>query len=114
MLGGLIDDQVSVNEWKIPFLGDIPLLGWLFKSEGKSTEKTNLYIFLTPVVVKSTLEAEQLYKKKAAHIDTIRTQIENKAENIKLYPSATEQLPKPDDQPPASGGSTAGRPQADQ
>jgi len=86
VIGGLIDNQVSVSEWKVPYLGDIPLLGWLFKSEGKSTEKTNLYIFLTPVVVKSTQEAEALYKRKAEHIDNIREQIETKAESIKLYP----------------------------
>jgi general secretion pathway protein D len=86
VIGGLIDNQVNVNEWKVPFLGDIPILGWLFKSEGKSTERTNLYIFLTPVVVKNTQEAEELYKRKSEHIETIREKIENKAESIKLYP----------------------------
>jgi len=96
VIGGLIDNQVSVSEWKVPFLGDIPLLGWLFKSEGKSTEKTNLYIFLTPVVVKSTQEAEALYKKKADHIENIRSKIENKADSIKLYPSDGGPLPKVD------------------
>ena len=93
VLGGLIDNQVSVSEWKVPFLGDIPLLGWLFKSEGKSTQRTNLYIFLTPRVVKSTLEAEKLYREKAAHIDAINRTIENKADSIKLYPSETEPQP---------------------
>ena len=96
VIGGLIDNQVSVSEWKVPFLGDIPLLGWLFKSEGKSTEKTNLYIFLTPVVVKSTQEAEALYKKKADHIENIRIKIENKADSIKLYPSDGGPLPNVD------------------
>jgi general secretion pathway protein D len=86
VLGGLIDNQVSVTEWKVPFLGDIPILGYLFKSEGKSTEKTNLYIFLTPRVVKNTEQAEKLYQKKAEHIELIRNQIENKVESIKLYP----------------------------
>jgi len=93
VLGGLIDNQVSVSEWKVPFLGDIPLLGWLFKSEGKSTQKTNLYIFLTPRVVKSTLEAEKLYREKAAHIDDINRQIENRVDSIKLYPSETKPRP---------------------
>lgn len=93
VIGGLIDNQVSVSEWKVPYLGDIPLLGWLFKSEGKSTEKTNLYIFLTPVVVKSTQDAEALYKQKAEHIQNIREKIESKAESIKLYPQ--EEGPRP-------------------
>jgi general secretion pathway protein D len=86
VIGGLIDSQISISEWKVPFLGDIPLLGWLFKSEGKSTEKTNLYIFLTPKVVKSTQEAEDLYKQKSKHIEEVRKEIEGKAESIKLYP----------------------------
>jgi general secretion pathway protein D len=90
VLGGLIDNQVSVSEWKVPFLGDIPLLGYLFKSEGKSTQKTNLYIFLTPKVVKETKDAEELYKKKALHIDAIRQEIDNKVESIKLYPEGEE------------------------
>lgn len=68
VIGGLIDDQVTTTEWKIPFLGDIPILGWLFKSEGKSSEKTNLYIFLTPRVVKTPLEAERIYKDKRDHM----------------------------------------------
>ena len=110
VIGGLIDDQVSVSEWKVPFLGDIPLLGWLFKSEGKSTEKTNLYIFLTPVVVKSTLEAEELYKEKADHIGKIRTQIENKADNIKLYPTDPKPQPASDQQGSAAEDAPAPRP----
>ena len=93
VLGGLIDNQVSVTEWKVPFLGDIPILGYLFKSEGKSTEKTNLYIFLTPRVVKNTEQAEALYKQKAEHIQNIREKIESKAESIKLYPQ--EEGPRP-------------------
>ena len=99
VIGGLIDNQVSVSEWKIPFLGDIPLLGWLFKSEGKSTEKTNLYIFLTPVVVKSTQDAEKLYKEKADHIENVRRLIETKADSIKLYPSGKEPSSKIEESP---------------
>ncbi|MGD8242604.1 MAG: type II secretion system secretin GspD [Desulfobacterales bacterium] len=86
VIGGLIDSQVSVSEWKIPFLGDIPLLGYLFKSEGKQTDRTNLYIFLTPVVVKNRLDAAKLYKEKSDHIYSIRDKIDSRAESVKLYP----------------------------
>ena len=96
VLGGLIENQVSVNEWKVPFLGDIPLLGWLFKSEGKQTVKTNLYVFLSPVVVKSTQEAEELYRKKSEQIETVRDSIVNKAESIKLYPDDETAIKAPD------------------
>lgn len=111
VIGGLIDNQVSVSEWKVPFLGDIPLLGWLFKSEGKSTEKTNLYIFLTPVVVKSAEEAKTLYKEKADHIGNIDQTIKNKADSIKLYPSQEELLPKAVEQAPAIERDPFGHPQ---
>jgi general secretion pathway protein D len=91
VIGGLIDSQVSISEWKIPFLGDLPLLGYLFKSEGKQTDRTNLYIFLTPVVVKNTIDAQKIYKEKSDHIYSIRDEIDNKAESIKLYPYPEEE-----------------------
>ncbi|MCF8051891.1 MAG: type II secretion system secretin GspD [Desulfobacterales bacterium] len=72
VIGGLMDDQISVSESKVPLLGDIPILGWLFKSKKKSFDKTNLYVFLTPRVVQHPSEAVELYEKKKGEIDTIR------------------------------------------
>jgi general secretion pathway protein D len=60
VIGGLIRDNVLTNEKKIPLLGDIPLLGWLFKFKSKRTEKTNLLIFLTPTIVKTPTEMAEL------------------------------------------------------
>jgi general secretion pathway protein D len=51
VIGGLISNDKSVNDSKIPFLGDIPLLGQLFKFSAKSNQKTELLIFLTPHIV---------------------------------------------------------------
>jgi len=53
VIGGLIDDQEDVKESKIPFLGDIPVLGWLFKTRTRSLEKKNLLIFLTPNIIRA-------------------------------------------------------------
>jgi general secretion pathway protein D len=72
VIGGLMDDQISVSESKVPLLGDIPILGWLFKSERKSYDKTNLYVFLTPRVVQHPSEAAKIYESKKGEIDTIR------------------------------------------
>ena len=60
VIGGLI--QVNENEVhnKIPLLGDIPGLGWLFKYTSKTVEKTNLLIILTPRVVKDAAEMDAL------------------------------------------------------
>ncbi|MBT8358312.1 MAG: type II secretion system secretin GspD [Deltaproteobacteria bacterium] len=71
VIGGLIDDKFTETETKVPLLGDIPLLGWLFKSRKKEREKTNLYVFLTPHVINNKADAENLYKKKKEHIDEI-------------------------------------------
>jgi len=59
VIGGLIQDTEDVNVQKVPFLGDIPGLGWLFKTTTKSRRKTNLMILLTPHIVK---EASDLTK----------------------------------------------------
>ena len=79
VLGGLIDDSFSRTENKIPCLGDIPLLGWFFKSVSESREKTNLFVFLTPHVIENEEEAAAIYGKKKGTID------EKKAGSIKLY-----------------------------
>jgi general secretion pathway protein D len=65
VIGGLIRDNVLTNERKIPLLGDIPLLGWLFKFNSKRTEKTNLLIFLTPTIVKTPTEMAALREAKS-------------------------------------------------
>ena len=52
VIGGLIQGKEQESISKVPFLGDIPLLGWLFRTKGTSVEKTNLIILLTPRIVK--------------------------------------------------------------
>ena len=51
VLGGLIQDDVRNQNTKVPFLGDIPLLGYAFRSEAKQRQKGNLLIFITPTIV---------------------------------------------------------------
>jgi general secretion pathway protein D len=51
VIGGLIANEKSVNDSQIPLLGDIPLLGQLFKFSAKSNQKSELLIFLTPHIV---------------------------------------------------------------
>ena len=53
VLGGLIDDQLRESEAKIPGLGDIPLLGWLFKYKTVDKVKTNLMVFIHPKIMKN-------------------------------------------------------------
>jgi general secretion pathway protein D len=72
VIGGLIDDSFAVSEFKVPLLGDIPLLGWLFKSRGTNREKSNLFVFLTPRVIKNPEEATEVYGQKKEDIDKVR------------------------------------------
>jgi general secretion pathway protein D len=60
VLGGLIQDDFNESESKVPFLGDIPLLGNLFKSRSKKKSKTNLLVFLRPTVIRSKEEASSV------------------------------------------------------
>jgi len=60
VLGGLLQDEYTGNQEKIPGLGDVPLLGNLFKSESRSRKKTNLMVFLRPVVVRDAQATQQL------------------------------------------------------
>ncbi|MBI5276439.1 MAG: type II secretion system secretin GspD [Burkholderiales bacterium] len=60
VLGGLLEDRFSGAQEKIPGLGDVPGLGNLFKTERKSRAKTNLMVFLRPVVVRDAAETDAL------------------------------------------------------
>jgi general secretion pathway protein D len=60
VLGGLLQDEYSGNQDKVPGLGDVPLFGNLFKSESRSRNKTNLMVFLRPVVVRDAATSDQL------------------------------------------------------
>jgi general secretion pathway protein D len=72
VIGGLIDDSTTVNENKVPVLGDIPLLGWLFRNKSDENVKTNLYIFITPRVIKTPEEANRIFQGKREQINTIK------------------------------------------
>lgn len=60
VLGGLLQDEYSGNTDKVPGLGDIPVLGNLFRSETRNRRKTNLMVFLRPVVLRDSRESNTL------------------------------------------------------
>jgi len=88
VIGGLIDDSFSETETKVPFLGDIPLLGWLFKSRKTGTERSNLFIFLTPKVVANPAESAQILREKQVYMQ------EQKEQSIKLYNDRGRRTPQ--------------------
>lgn len=62
MMGGLMSDKVDESVSKVPLIGDIPILGWLFKSKTFRTIKTNLIILLRPKVIGTSLMAGTVIK----------------------------------------------------
>ncbi|MEK8032179.1 type II secretion system secretin GspD [Ideonella sp. DXS29W] len=60
VLGGLLKDEYSDSDNAVPLLGSIPIVGNLFKNEGRSRTKSNLMLFLRPVVIRSPQQAEQM------------------------------------------------------
>lgn len=79
VLGGLIDQSLSSTEYRVPCLGSIPGLGWLFKSRADANDETNLFIFLTPQVLENNAEATALQQDKR---DLFEKETEG---SIKLY-----------------------------
>jgi general secretion pathway protein D len=100
VIGGLIQDTEDTTIQKVPFLGDIPGLGWLFKTNSKSRKKTNLMILLTPQVVKDARDLaiitdEQRTKfnnsaKKTGSVDVQKDIGSNPAEPAKQQESQTK------------------------
>ncbi len=64
VVGGLITNNKIVEETKVPYLGDIPLLGWFFKRKSVEYTKTNLLVFLTPHIVTKQKKIEAITEQK--------------------------------------------------
>lgn len=71
VIGGMIGEDTTQGEYKVPLLGDIPLLGWMFKSRSNTNEKTNLFIFITPRIVENPAELAELFHKKRENMEEV-------------------------------------------
>jgi general secretion pathway protein D len=65
VLGGLIRDEDTMQEQKVPVLGDLPIIGWLFKSSVVTKDKVNLVVFITPKILRNSKDNHDLLNKKA-------------------------------------------------
>ncbi|MFM2075208.1 MAG: Type secretion system protein precursor [Pseudomonadota bacterium] len=86
VLGGLLQDDTTNSQEKVPGLGDIPFFGHLFKAESRSRKKTNLMVFLRPVVVRDGAATEAL---SMGRYEQMRLNQQN------FQPQATGTLPVP-------------------
>ncbi len=69
VISGLVKHEETESFKKIPFLGDIPVLGWLFRNSTTTSSKNNLVIFLTPHIIHGAEDLAVIYKKKLAERD---------------------------------------------
>lgn len=101
VVGGLVRDNITLNERKIPLLGDIPWLGWLFKTETRQIVKLNLLVFLTPHLVRDNADMVELNARKAKDMNVL--QRENRIdEPTRLKQDMLEHLELPSTVPPSS------------
>jgi general secretion pathway protein D len=66
VIGGIIQDRTIENASKVPVLGDIPVLGVLFRETTKQTIKTNLLLFLTPYIIRDSSDFRRIFERKMA------------------------------------------------
>ena len=79
VLGGLLQDEYGSNEERVPGLGDLPIFGNLFKAESRSRKKTNLMVFLRPVVVRDGSSTETFSLDRYEQMRSIQIESQPKA-----------------------------------
>ncbi len=77
VIGGLISDEESEIVEKVPLLGDIPLLGRLFRSKGTSHVKTNLMVFIHPTILKDDEQIARLTQNRYRFMQDLQNQVKN-------------------------------------
>ncbi|HPQ69567.1 MAG TPA: type II secretion system secretin GspD [bacterium] len=92
VIGGLMQDNVTYTEAKVPVLGDIPLLGYLFKTSKKKVEKTNLLFFITPYIIKDTGDLEEVTRRANFRLQQFREQ--NRLERRNEQPEEQTMTPQ--------------------
>ena len=102
VLGGLLQDEYAGNEDKVPGVSNVPFFGNLFKSESRSRKKTNLMVFMRPVVIRT---AEQTQALSQGRYDSMRGQQQNAqpTPNAVLGIDQAPQLPPVVDVPTPGG-----------
>ena len=96
VLGGLIDEDVQESVSKVPLLGDIPVLGHLFKTTSTSKRKRNLMVFLKPTIVRDAATMNSISHRKYNYMRAL--QLKRQQEGVSLMPQTdTPSMPQWDD-----------------
>ncbi|MDX2456950.1 MAG: type II secretion system secretin GspD [Gammaproteobacteria bacterium] len=82
VLGGLIEEQIKESIQKVPFLGDIPFLGALFRSKTSDVSKANLMVFIHPVILRGGVLTESYTSSKYNYIRALQMQQDDDGVNM--------------------------------
>jgi general secretion pathway protein D len=94
ILGGLIQEEVSDTESKVPLLGDIPIIGFLFRSESTTKSKQNLMVFLRPSILRDHKDAAFVTNEKYNYLRGIESEgYDQEADSYGLLDGAAPRLP---------------------
>ena len=102
VLGGLIDDQLLETEQRVPILGRIPGLGWLFRSSSTEKVKTNLMVFIRPTILRDNIQARFETDAKYKYIRDL--QLEQAEEPVQLMQDANRPILPELPPPPTESG----------
>jgi general secretion pathway protein D len=93
ILGGLIDDKMLQSEQRVPGLGRIPGLGWLFRARKTERSKTNLMVFIRPTILQDAADARFQTSTKYSYIQNLQREIA--AERVRLMRNETRPVLPP-------------------
>ena len=94
ILGGLMQEEVTDTESKVPLLGDIPVLGFLFRSQGTTKSKANLMVFLRPSILRDHNDAALVTNEKYNYLRGIESEAYDKEnQSYGLLKGAAPTLP---------------------
>ncbi len=116
VLGGLLSDEYAGSTSQVPAFGDIPVIGWFFKSESRTRTKKNLMVFLRPVVMRDAAASDALSNNRYQQMMGLQQNAQPGfnpilgSGNSPVLPPAP--VPKPKEEPKASGNSQADTPQS--
>lgn len=108
VLGGLIDEKETMTSSKVPGLGDLPIFGSFFSSDSNSRERSNLMVFIRPVIIRSKEMSDYYSNQKYSYVYKEQDALLNKEDQGLLGEQLRPQMPtaqqwlnhKADDQPP--------------
>lgn len=106
VLGGLLSEEFSNNRDQVPGLGDVPGLGWLFKSEARKRSKKNLMVFLRPVVLRDGSATDALSQSRYQQMIGLQQSVQPPPNPV-LNPGTGPQLPAVPSVPSAPAATTS-------